>query len=385
MMKFSGKKLGIAGAVLLLVAGAIGFAFTRGPLAPPRVELAEVRQGDLQPAVFGVGTVEARLSYALGPTLAGRVKAVAVDQGDRVHAGQVVAELDPVDLDERIAAAAFGMQRAGLAVSAAEAQSREAASREKLAQASAARYRDLVAKHFVSKEMAAAKESEAEVARAGHEAATASLDAARRDAARLGAERDALLRQRANLKLVSPVDGVVVSRDAEPGNTVVAGQAVVRLVDPASLWIRTRIDQGQAGGLAAGQAARIVLRSRQGEAIPGKVARIEMQGDSVSEERLVHVAFDAAPGNLTLGELAEVTVTLPGEKNALFVPTAALKQLGQARGVWRVEGGKTRFQAVQTGISTLDGQTRIASGLQAGDEVIVHSPVDLTQGIRVRQ
>lgn len=384
-MKFSWQKLGLGMVALLLVAGAIGFAVTRGPLAPPRVELAQARQGDLQPEVFGVGTVEARLSYALGPTLAGRVKSVAVDQGDRVKAGQVLAELDPVDLDERIAAAAFGLQRAALAVRAAEAQTREAASRERVAQASAARYRDLVAKHFVSTEMAAAKASEAEVAHAGQEAAAAALDAARRDAERLGAERDALLKQRANLKLLSPVDGVVVARDAEPGNTVVAGQAVLRLVDPASVWVRARIDQGQAGGLAVGQAARIVLRSRQGEAIPGKVARIEMLGDSVSEERLVHVAFAAVPENLSLGELAEVTLTLPGEKNALFVPTAALKQLGQARGVWRMVEGKTHFQPVQTGIATLAGQTRIAGGLQAGDEVIVHSPVDLTSGLRVRR
>jgi len=384
-MKFTSQRVWLVVPALLLAAAALWFAFTRGPLAPPKVELAQAMQGDLQPEVFGVGTVEARLSYALGPTMAGRVKSVAVDQGDRVKAGQVVAELDPVDLDERVNSATFGMQRASLALSSSEAQLREAASRDKLAQASAARYRDLVAKHFVSKEMAAAKESEAEVAKAGREAMAASLAAARRDIERLDAERKALLQQRANLKLLSPVDGVVVSRDAEPGNTVVAGQAVVRLVDPNSLWVRARIDQAQAGSLAVGQTAKIVMRSRQGESFPGKVARIEIQGDSVTEERLVHVAFDAVPVNPTLGEMAEVTVTLPVAQGVLFVPTAAVGQLGQQQGVWRVADGKTRFQPVRAGMATLDGQTRIVSGLQAGDEVIVHSPVALTQGLRIRR
>ena len=384
-MKFTSQRLWLVALALLLAAAALWFAFTRGPLAPPRVELAQVRQGDLQPAVFGVGTVEARLSYALGPTLAGRVKSVAVDQGDRVKAGQAVAELEPVDLDERVNSAAFGMQRAMEALNASAAQLREAASREKLAQASAARYRDLVAQHFVSKEMAAAKESEAEVAKAGREAVAASLAAAQRDIARLDAERKGLLQQRANLKLFSPVDGVVVSREAEPGNTVVAGQAIVRLVDPASLWVRARIDQAQAGGLAVGQAAKIVLRSRQGEALRGKVARIEIQGDSVTEERVVHVAFDAVPVNPTLGEMAEVTLTLPAAQGVLFVPTAAIRQVGQQPGVWRIADGKTRFQPVRTGVATLDGQTRIVSGLQAGDAVIVYSPVDLTPGIKVRR
>jgi HlyD family secretion protein len=149
--------------------------------------------------------------------------------------------------------------------------------------------------------------------------------------------------------------------------------------------VRARIDQAQAGGLAVGQAVKIVLRSRQGEMFPGKVARIEIQGDSVTEERLVHVAFDAVPANPTLGELAEVTVALPAAQGVLFVPTAAIRQVGQQQGVWRVADGKARFQPVRSGVATLDGQTRIVSGLQAGDEVIVYSAVDLTQGLRVRR
>lgn len=381
-MKFSSRWIFLL--VPVAAAALAWFAVTRGPLAPPKVELGKVRQGDLQPAVFGIGTVEARLSYALGPTVAGRVKSVAVDQGDKVEAGQVLAELDPVDLDERVNSAAFAMQRATLTQQAAEAQLREASGRELLARTNAVRYRDLAAKNFVSKEMAEIRENEAQTARAGRDAAAASLDAARRDVARLGAEREGLQKQRANLKLHSPVAGVVVARDAEAGNTVIAGQAVLRLVDPASLWVRTRIDQGQAGGIAIGQPARIVLRSRQGETLAGKVARVEILGDIVTEERLAHIAFDSLPANLALGDLAEVTVALPEVKGAIFVPTSALAREGRDQGVWRIEGGKTRFQPVRTGINTLDGQTQIVSGLSAGDAVISHSPVDLRPGMRVR-
>ena len=103
-------------ATVLLSASVVWLVVTRGPLAATQVELAKVRQGDLHPAVFGIGTVEARFPYALGPTQAGRVKSVAVDQGDRVKAGQVLAELDPVDMDERIQSAAAATQRARFAV-----------------------------------------------------------------------------------------------------------------------------------------------------------------------------------------------------------------------------------------------------------------------------
>ena len=70
------------------------------------------------------------------------------------------------------------------------------------------------------------------------------------------------------------VAGLVIARDAEPGSTVVAGQSVLQLIDPASLWLRMRIDQGRSSGLRAGLPAEIVLRSRPGERFPGQVTRV---------------------------------------------------------------------------------------------------------------
>ena len=74
-----------------------------------------------------------------------------------------------------------------------------------------------------------------------------------------------------------------MSREAEPGSTVVAGQAVLRVIDPASLWIRARFDQARSGALAADLATTVVLRSKEQQSLTGRVARVEMQGDSVTE------------------------------------------------------------------------------------------------------
>src|SRR5512140_1167328 len=76
---------------------------TQGPLAPVKVTVEKIQVGGLSNAVFGVGTVQARHSYNLAPTATGRVKRVLVDQGDSVVAGQVLAEMDPVDLDDKLA------------------------------------------------------------------------------------------------------------------------------------------------------------------------------------------------------------------------------------------------------------------------------------------
>ena len=369
----------------LVLAVAFAFMFMRrGPGAGPEVTVASARTESLTPKVFGIGTVEARRSYTVGPTLASRVAAVNVDHGDRVRAGQVLAELDPVDLDERAASAASAQARAAAAAEAAAAQVREARSRAEVAAANASRFRDLRAKNFVSQEAADAKAHEANAARAGLDAAEASLDAARRDQARLASDRAGIGRQRAQYRLSSPIDGIVLARDAEPGSTVVAGQAVLRLLDPASLWVRTRIDQGRAAGLAVGQPASILLRSRPEAPLPGRVARIEIASDSVTEERIVDVAFAEPPAGLSPGELAEVTVSLPGKAQALVVPTAALRQSGGRPGVLKLIDGRTEFVPVRTGLRSLEGGTEILEGLREGDSVVHHAAAELKGGERVR-
>jgi HlyD family secretion protein len=176
----------------------------------------------------------------------------------------------------------------------------------------------------------------------------------------------------------------LTAREAEPGATVVAGQAVLRLVDPARLWVRTRVDQARAQGVQVGQAAAIVMRSVPGTALPGKVVRIDLQSDALTEERIVNVAFDPAPAQLYLGELAEVTIRLPGLRDVLTVPRAALAQFGGQTGVWQVEAGRARFQPVQPGMQTVE-QVQIVSGLQAGDSVIAYSAKQLDDGVRVRE
>jgi HlyD family secretion protein len=212
----------------------------------------------------------------------------------------------------------------------------------------------------------------------------AGATAARRDIARTEAELRGLGRQRATLKLVSPIDGVVLAREAEPGMTVVAGQAVLRLADPARLWVRARVDQTRAEGVTAGQAADIVLRSTRGAPRPGKVARVDLQSDAVTEERIVNVAFDPAPAQLYLGELAEVNIHLPARENVLTVPRAALVQHQGRAGVWQIEAGRARFAPVRAGVQTAE-RVEIAAGLALGDPVIVYSEKQLDAGVRVRE
>lgn len=375
-MRLSRKGRTLAlGLVMVLLLGLFAWVVMRaGPLAPVPVTAATVQAREISPGLFGIGIVESRYTYRIGPTLAGRVARVDVQVGDMVRAGQLLGEIDPVDLDQRIGAQQAAIERARAGVAAAEAQVRDLAARRVFAETQARRYEQLLAARAVSEEAAESRRQELQVADAGLHAARANLDAARQELARSRADREALASQRASLRLVAPVGGLVAVRAADPGTTVVAGQSVVEVVDPTSLWVSARFDQLRASGLRAGLPARIVLRSRDGASIAGKVLRVEPMADAVTEEALARIAFDALPQPLpAIGELSEITVELPALPARPVVPNASLQRSGGQLGVWRIEDGSPRFAPVKVGASDLDGNVQVLDGLEQGARIVVHS------------
>ena len=381
----SGRTLALIGVLLLLFASFAFVALRSGPLAPVPVTVMTVASQSLTPALFGIGTVEARYTYKIGPTVAGRVKRVEVQVGDRVQAGQLLGEMDPVDLDDRIAAQEAALKRAEAGAPAAEAQVREMAARQSYAEAQASRYETLLQAGSASEEAVGAKRQESQVTNAGLAASRANLEVAQQELARVRADREVLLRQRANLRLVAPMDGMVAARNADPGTTVVAGQPVVEVIDPTSLWVNVRFDQLRAGGLRAGLPAKVVLRSQASGTVAGQVLRVEPVADAVTEETLVKVVFSTLPEPLPpVGELAEVTVTLPPLPTAPVVPNASVQRIGGQLGVWLFEGDSVRFAPVKLGAIDLEGRAQILDGLKSGARVVVYSQRSLGAHTRVK-
>jgi RND family efflux transporter MFP subunit len=347
-------------------------ALRSGPLAPVAVTVTTAQMREIRPALFGVGTVEARYSYRIGPTAAGRVKRLDVQVGDRVKVGQLLGEMDVVDLDDRIRGQQAAVKRSEAAVLEAEARQRYAARQ-------AQRYKELLDIRATSEETTATKLQELQVA-------DAALTAAREERFRARAELAALQAQQRNLQLVAPVAGLVAQREVEPGTTVVAGQSVVELIDPSTLWVNVRFDQINAAGISAGLPAKIELRSRKGQPLNGRVIRLEPKADLVTEETLAKVVFDQQPDRLPpVGELAEVTVSLPPVSAAVVVPNAAIRRQDNRVGVWRISDGDVQFVPVSLGAADLYGQVQVLVGLAAGEQLVVYSEKALTPRSRIRQ
>ncbi len=360
-------------------------ALRSGPLSPIAVTESRVETREIHPALFGIGTVEARHVYAIGPSAPGRVRRVLVDVGDQVQTGQLLAEMDPVDLDQRVSAVNAASGRAQSLVATAEAKLQAASSQRNFADLEARRYTQLGAKGFVSKSTVDMRLEQLKAAEAQLAGESAALDAARKEHTRLQAESGGARQQRQNVRLVATSGGIVTGRMAEPGTTIVAGQPVLELIDPQSVWLNVRFDQIKAAGLAAGLPARISLRSRGEQIMQGHVQRVEPKADAITEEVLAKVVFSELPAPLPpIGELAEVTVNLPELPAAPAIPNAAIQRKGEQTGVWRIEAGKPRFTSVRLGRSDLDGWVQVREGLKAGDRIVVYSEKAVSEGSRIR-
>lgn len=366
-----GRTLALIAAIVPLLILFIYVGLRSGPLAPVAVTVTSVTSEAVSPALFGIGTVEARHTHKIGPIFAGRIQRLDVQVGDQVKAGQVLGEMDPVDLEDRGRSLEAAVRRA-------EAVLREAEARHAFASTQAQRYDELYASRSVSEELRGTKRQELQIAAAARAVAQAEV-------VRVRSDREGLGVQQGSLRLVAPVDGLVVAREADPGTTVVAGQAVVELIDPSSLWMNVRFDQISAAGLRRDLPAQIVLSSRSGQPLKGHVLRVEPKADAVTEETLAKVIFDTQPESLPpLGELAEVTVNLPALPAAPTVANAALRRLGEQIGVWKLVDGDLQFVPVKLGESDLNGRVQVREGVAVGDQVVTYSEKTLTAKSRIK-
>lgn len=330
--------------------------------------VVQVKPGSVAQQVKGPGTVQARTAVTLASRLTTTVAEVRADVGDAVEAGQLLVVLDDREATARLAAIRSQQQALASNIQAARAAVGRAEAELALAESRQRRDADLQAQGFVS---AAATETTAaglKVAAAGLESARATLAARQSDAGTLAQEALAAETALSHTRLASPLSGLVLQPLAEPGSTVGVGGAILKLIDPATLWVATRVDESVIGQVALGQGARIRLRS--GEELAGEVARIARQSDAATRELDVFVAFGQRPAHFAIDQEAAVTIDTGSAQGLVIPATALLKDRNGQTGVWRVVDGRTAFQPVTTA-GAHGGEVLVAQGLQQGDTMVL--------------
>ncbi len=384
MKKPSGKLL-----IMLVLAGLAFGGFYISRKRPITVEIASYEKS-VPIRVFGLGTVEARIVSKIGFKLSSSIIELNADEGQHVRKGDVLARLDASEQKARLARAKAGVLAARAALEGANSAILKA--RAVLAQKRRTnnRKKALFRKKTISAEAAEAAKLELDTALAEFRIAESSRLSARAALETALAQEELEKASLDQYVLKAPFDAIIVERHMELGTVVKAGEPLFTLVDPSSVWVLGHISENRSGLIAIGQSAKIRLRSRPHDLYDGKVVRIDIESDRVTEERRVYISCKDCRKKFNLGEQAEVYITTAILDRGLLVPENAVDDFDERRmkgTVWIVKDGKLRRQPVTFGHRTLDARLSIRSGLPENAKVLKKLPRLLREGrsAKIRQ
>lgn len=364
-----------------LLAAAGGWFWSARPLTLP---VAQVEQ-DVPIRVFGLGTIEAQVSSRIGFEVAGTLTEVLADHGDQVTAGQVLARLNTVAQEVRVVRAKAGVQSAEAHQTRVTATLERATAQMHQKRSLAARRRELAGRGTASVETAELADTEAALAVADVGIATADLSVA---LATLAEARANLLAEQTALAkhtIAAPYDARVITRHREPGSALAPSETVFTLIDPRTIWALAHVDEGRAGGIEEGQGAEVRLRSLPGAVFTGRVVRIGLESDRVTEERRVYVRCESCPPRPVLGEQVQVEIQVGRLARARLVPEAAVVGFDGATGkVWTIDAGALRQHDVRFVARTLDARLALDPAVPEGWAVVTRIPRTLRDGWAAR-
>jgi len=358
---------------LLPVLVIVGLLVRHRLTSPVLVTRYVVDRGDVVREVFGRATIESRREVQLGFDLVGRISDVLVDEGDRVKLGQVVAHLAPEQLNAEASAASSGVGLAKAAIARLAADERKAAANLAFMKQDATRIRALAAAGSVSGRDLDLAEQQLSLAQADLDRVHAAQGEAQKQIAVASGTTDTKLATVTRAVLVSPFDGVVIRRFKDPGDTVVVGSTVLRIVAVDRLWARAAVDESSLADLREKMPAEIALLGEPGKPLLGLVDRIGREVDRQTHEVLVDVLLAELPARLAIGRRADVRIALERRTNVTRIPLAMVRSDGSGRFVFVDHGGRIGRVTVQLGAIGA-ALVEVTSGLAPGD-VVLDAPV----------
>ncbi|MEQ1716351.1 MAG: HlyD family efflux transporter periplasmic adaptor subunit [Hyphomicrobium sp.] len=331
--------------------------------------------------VFGLGTVEARVLSRIGFEVGATLVELKADHGDSVKKGEILARLTSVEQQAKVAKAKAALTSAEVSVRKAAANLEKTAAVFAQKQEANRRKQALVGRNVVSEQTAEEAQRDEDVAKADVSVARSEIEVATAMVADARAQlqfEETLLEHRT---LTAPYNALVVERHKELGTVVKAGDPIFTLIAADTYWGLAYVDEARSGFIAEGQKVDARLRSRPLDAFTGRVARIGLESDRVSEERRVYVKGDNPPSRVHLGEQAEFWITVAHLDKALLVPEAAVHGYdGKLGKVWTVENGRLQRRVLTFRHRTEESRLEIVAGLPEKAEVVTVITPNLREG-----
>lgn len=383
-MKKAGLWIGIG--VLAVAAGGAFLAFGRADKAPPgsQYETVEITRGAVTSRVTATGALAATVTVVVGTQVSGRVQELLVDFNSPVKKGQVVARIDP-----QLIQADLEQKRANLM--AAQANVAKAKVQSVDARRQADRARSLLPKKFVSEADVDTLEAAAQAAQAAVQAAQATLAQAR------ASTRQAEVNL-AYTTIVSPIDGVVISRNVDVGQTVAAAFQAPTLFtiaeDLRKMQVHCNVAEADVGKLKKGMTATFQVDAWPGERFTGTIREVRFAPQTLQNVVTYDAVIDVENPDLKLkpGMTANVTVVAAQRDDALRIPNAALRFRAGAdlqkrvpekmradlapdsRIAWVLRGAEPEPLVLRVGLTDGTATEVVEGDVKAGDRMVSDAP-----------
>ncbi len=375
------KILWIVIAAVLVLAALGGLAWSRRGPRPTEVQVAKVGREDLQAKVSANGRIQAQKKVDISATIAGQITHLAVEEGDRVRKGQLLLQIDPAN--PRAAARSNELSMQALREEVASARASLAQAEQDLRRTEQNFHAGIIPKADLDR------------ARTAVQTTRAALQAIQRRVEEAGATLEGARDVLAKTTIRAPMDGIVTARRVEEGEVAVIGvqnspgTVLLTISDMSAVEAELEVDETSIPSVRLDQEARVRLDAYPNRTFRGLVSEVGSSPIVVAANQaikfMVKVRLTDPPPDVKPGLSARADILTGFRGKALAVPLQALvvrdaeRKPGQPapppdareqEGVYLMEGGKARFQPLETGLIG-DLSIEVIRGLRGGETVII--------------
>lgn len=333
------------------------------------VGVAEARQGQVREEIQITGALRPKEQVDVTAKVTGRVENIRVNIGDKVRRGDLLAEMEDLEIQQQVrrATAAQEVVRATLQQRRAELAN---------AQADLDRSRQLMEGGLIPRQEYESKQTSFRVVQAQVQLTQAQGEQAQ-------AELNELRIRLEQMKIVSPIDGVIAERFVDVGAVISPATPLVRIVNLSTLITRANVPEREVSKLRLGNRAQVVVDAFGNTVYDGKVSRISPVMDAATRTALVEVEIPNRDGNLRAEMFARVTLDLATLRPAVLVPRESLVYRGQQAGVYLLSGRRPVFREVEPGINQGD-EVEVLANLPAGTQIVSRGAAMVNEGVTVQ-
>jgi RND family efflux transporter MFP subunit len=358
-------------------------------LAIPAVSVIHPTRGNPTDELILSGAVSAYNEAPIYARANGYVKSWSANLGERVKAGQVLAEIDAPEGDQQLAQAKASVEQAQAAIAQAQANLQQSKANEGLAKISADRWKQLADQGIVAPQDNDQKQAAYQAQQANTLALERAVSASKATLAASQASAAALEQVQSYRTVKAPFDGVITARNVDLGTLVQGGtpttsQEMFRIANTDKLRLFVSTPEENSRAAVPGLVANLTLIEFPGRTFKARLVRTSGAIDSNTRTLLTEFEIDNASGELKPGAFAEVHLHLDTPGQPMLIPVGAVLFRPEGPQVGVVDdSGKATLRAVQLG-KDFGNQIEIVTGIKESDTVISTPPDSLATGMMVR-